>query len=56
MMFSKDFSILVISVMYPVSCGDHHGDAVRPGSFSSERCHTEGNKSRPTASPYSAKA
>ena len=53
---SMAFSILVMSTMYPVLSGDHHGDASNPGSLASDRCHTDGKMSNATASPYRANA
>ena len=55
-MFSSAFTILISSSWYPVSPTPHHGMARSPGSLYSERCHTDGNRSRDTASPYKTRA
>ena len=55
-MFSSAFTILIRSSWYPVSPTSHHGMACSPGSLYNERCHTDGNRSRDTASPYKTRA
>ena len=55
-MFSSAFTILISSSWYPVSPTPHHGMARSPGSLYNERCHTDGNRSRDTASPYKTRA